>query len=191
MKICVYGASSNAIRAAYLEAGESLGRLMARRGHELVFGGGAQGMMGAVARGVTAGGGRSTGIAPSFFQVDGVLYEHCTDFLYTETMRQRKQAMEDRSDGFIMTPGGIGTYEEFFEILTLKQLGRHAKPIAVFNVAGYFDDLLRMLETTVREGFMERACLDLCRVFTEPEPLLDYLETDSRPVPSLDRLKRI
>ena len=176
MEICVYGASSNAIRPAYLEAGESLGRLMAGRGHGLVFGGGAQGMMWAVARGVTAGGGRITGIAPSFFQVDGVLYERCTEFFYTETMRQRKQLMEDRSDAFIMTPGGIGTYEEFFEILTLKQLGRHNKPIAVLNVAGYFDDLRRLLETTVRESFMQAACLELCRSFTDPAALLDYLE---------------
>ncbi len=191
MKICVYGASSNAIRAAYLEAGESLGRLMARRGHELVFGGGAQGMMGAVARGVTAGGGRSTGIAPSFFQVDGVLYDGCTEFLYTETMRQRKQLMEDRSDAFVMTPGGIGTYEEFFEILTLKQLGRHNKPIAVLNVEGYFDDLLRLLENTVREGFMQAACLQLCGVFTDPAALLDYLERYDAAALDVRHLKNI
>ena len=191
MQICVYGASSNAIGAGYLAAGEALGRLMARRGHGLVFGGGAQGMMGAVVRGVTAGGGYSLGVAPSFFQVDGVLFDGCTEFLYTETMRQRKQIMEDRSDAFVMTPGGIGTFEEFFEILTLKQLGRHNKPIAVLNVDGYYDDMIRMLETTVREGFMREACLRLYGVFSEPEALLSYLESDQATALDVRHLKNI
>ncbi len=176
MQICVYGASSNEIRSAYVEAVEELGRQMARRGHGLVFGGGAQGLMGAVVRGVASAGGRSLGVAPSFFQVDGVLYEGCSEFLYTDTMRQRKQIMEDRSEAFVMTPGGIGTFEEFFEILTLKQLGRHNKPIAVLNVEGYYDNMIRMLRTTVDEGFMKAACLKLYGVFDSASELLDYLE---------------
>ncbi len=176
MQICVYGASSNVIRAEYIEAGEKLGREMARRGHGLVFGGGAQGMMGAVVRGVTACGGRSLGVAPTFFQVDGVLFDRCTEFIDTETMRERKQIMEERSDAFIMTPGGVGTFEEFFEILALKQLGRHNKPIAVLNTRGYYDDLLRMHETAIEQNFMRPACRELYGVFTEPAALLDYLE---------------
>ena len=176
MNICVYGASSNDIRREYIETVEQLGRSMARRGHGLVFGGGAQGLMGAAVRGVMEAGGTSIGVAPTFFQVDGVLYEGCTEFIPTETMRQRKEIMENRSDAFIMTPGGIGTYEEFFEILTLKQLGRHNKPIAVLNIDGYFDHMMEMLRTTVAEGFMREACLGLFGVFTEPEALLDYLE---------------
>lgn len=139
MRICVYGASSDAIDSMFIRAGETLGERMAERGHELVFGGGAHGMMGAVARGMTKKGGRIIGVAPSFFQVDGVLYEQCDEFLYTETMRERKQLMEDRADAFIMTAGGIGTLEEFFEILTLRQLERHKKPIAVLNTDGYYD----------------------------------------------------
>lgn len=176
MNICVYGASSNDIHQSYIEAGEELGRRMADRGHGLVFGGGGQGMMGAAVRGITERSGRSVGVAPSFFNVDGVLFDRCTEFIYTETMRERKQIMEDRADAFVMTPGGIGTFEEFFEILTLKQLGRHNKPIAVLNTNGYYDNMVQMLKTTVEEGFMKAACLDLYGIFSEPDALLDYLE---------------
>ena len=177
MNICVYGASSDIIDAAYLAAGENLGVSMAKRGHGLVFGGGTAGMMGAVARGMTEGGGYILGVAPGFFNVDGVLYEHCSEFIYTETMRQRKQIMEDRADAFVMTPGGIGTFEEFFEILTLRQLGQHKKPIAILNTNGYYDAMLSMLETAVAQQFMKKACLDLYGIFTDNDALLDYLET--------------
>ena len=122
MKICVYGASSNSIDKKYIEAGERLGSLMAARGHTLVFGGGANGLMGAVARGEAEVRGEIIGVAPTFFNVDGILFPDCTDFVYTETMRERKQKMEELSDAFVMTPGGIGTIEEFFEILTLSHL---------------------------------------------------------------------
>ena len=191
MNICVYGASSNDIRRDYIETVERLGREMARRGHGLVFGGGAQGLMGAAVRGVRQGGGKSVGVAPTFFQVDGVLYDGCTEFIPTETMRERKQIMEDRSDAFVMTPGGIGTFEEFFEILTLKQLGRHNKPIAVLNLDGYFDNLLRMLRTAVDGGFMTAACLDLFGVFSAPEPLLNYLERYDEEALDVRHLKNI
>lgn len=176
MNICVYGASSNAIDKTYLEAGEKLGQEMAKRGHGLVFGGGAQGMMGAAARGVTTFDGEILGIAPSFFNVDGILYEKCTQFIYTETMRQRKQLMEEHADAFIMTAGGIGTFEEFFEILTLKQLGRHNKPIAILNTNGYYDSMEQMLRTAVEQNFMKAACLQLYGIFEEPAALLQYLE---------------
>lgn len=176
MNICVYGASSNIIDSAYLAAGEALGRAMAKKGHGLVFGGGASGMMGAVARGMTAENGTILGIAPSFFNVDGILYDKCTEFIYTETMRQRKQIMEERADAFVMTPGGIGTFEEFFEILTLKQLGRHNKPIAVLNTGGYYDNLWRMMQTAVEQNFMKAACLDLCGMFDDVDALVTYLE---------------
>lgn len=177
MQICVYGASSNAIDPEYLQAGERLGLAMAKRGHGLVFGGGQQGMMGAVARGVSAGSGTIVGVAPSFFDVEGVLYQQCTEFVFTETMRERKSIMEERADAFIMTPGGIGTFEEFFEILTLRQLGRHNKPIAVLNTGDYYVPLQQMLEQAIEQNFMTAACRGLCAFFTEPEALLDYLES--------------
>ncbi len=189
MKICVYGASSDAIDASFLQDGEALGRQMAERGHELIFGGGAHGMMGAVARGMTEKGGRITGVAPSFFKVDGVLYEKCDDFLYTDTMRERKQLMEERSDAFIMTAGGIGTLEEFFEILTLKQLGRHGKPIAVLNTDRYYDSITELLRTAVDRHFMQEASLSLFGSFDDVGKLLDYLEQDEGKTADIREMK--
>lgn len=176
MNICIYGASSDRIDTIYIKEGEYLGRLLAQRGHTLVFGAGATGLMGAAARGITEEGGKMIGIAPSFFDQPGVLQQNCTELILTETMRQRKELMEQKSDGFIMTPGGIGTLEEFFEILTLKQLGRHNKPIGVLNTAGYFDQLENLLVSTAEKGFMDRSCLRLCYITSDSEKLLDYIE---------------
>ena len=145
MNICVYGAASKNIDPKYTDAGYDLGLKLAKRGHGLVFGGGNGGMMGAVARGAHDGGAHIIGIAPSFFNIDGVLYPHSDEIIYTETMRQRKQKMEDMSGAFIVTPGGIGTFEEFFEILTLKQLARTDKPLVILNTAGYYDSMLMMM----------------------------------------------
>ena len=177
MKICLYGASSDEIDRMYILKTESLGETMGRRGHTLIFGGGAAGLMGAAARGMTRAGGSIIGVAPSFFNVDGVLYAGCTEFIYTDTMRERKAEMEARADGFIITPGGIGTFEEFFEVLTLKQLGRHNKPIAIFNVDGYYDDILDLMEKAIAGNFMKPACRELVRAFTQADEMLDYIET--------------
>ena len=176
MQICVYGASSDAIDPQYIAATETLGEKMGLRGHTLVFGGGAAGLMGAAARGMSKQGGRIIGIAPSFFNVDGILYKGCTDFIYTETMHERKFQMEEQSDAFIITPGGIGTFEEFFEVLTLKQLGRHNKPIALLNIGGYYDDILSLIEKAIAGRFMQEACRKLVRAFDNADTLLDYLE---------------
>mgnify|MGYP001098571617 CR=1 FL=1 len=176
MNICLYGASSPEIDPVYLDAAYAFGRLLAQHGHTLVYGGGAQGVMGAAARGAYEAGGKITGIAPTFLQVDGILFDHCTEFLLTDTMAERKTAMIAHADAFVMAPGGFGTLEEFFEVLTLKQLGRHNKPIAVLNVEGYYDNMIRMLRTTVDEGFMKAACLKLYGVFDSASELLDYLE---------------
>ncbi len=176
MKICVYGASSNEIDGVYIQAGEQLGEEMAARGHELVFGAGGSGMMGAAARGMTKGKGRMTGIVPSFFNVDGVLYDKCDELIYTETMRERKQLMETSSDAFIMTAGGIGTFEEFFEILTLKQLDRHNKPIVILNTNGYYGRMFDMLDYTVAENFAKEKTKELYFVTDDIEAALDYIE---------------
>ena len=130
MNICVYGAASQQIHTDFLQGAQQLGHCLAKAGFGLVFGGGNTGVMGACARGAAQVGGEILGIAPSFFNQEGVLFPHCTRLHLTDTMRQRKEQMETLSQGFVMAPGGIGTLEEFFEILTLKQLGRHQKPIA-------------------------------------------------------------
>lgn len=176
MRICVYGASSDEINPEYISAGEKFGAALAASGNGIVFGGGAKGMMGAAARGVTSGGGEIIGVVPKFFDVDGMLYDKCTEMIYTETMRERKQIMEDKADAFVMLPGGIGTFDEFFEILTLKQLGRHSKPIGILNVLGYFDDILKMLEKAVREKFMLEVNLELFAISEDPLVLISELE---------------
>ena len=176
MNICVYGASSKTIDAQFTDAGHALGYLLAQHGYGLVFGGGDNGMMGAVARGTNDGGGRIIGVAPRFFNVDGVLYPHCDELIYTDTMRERKQKMEDLSGAFIVTPGGIGTFEEFFEILTLKQLGRTKKPLVILNTAGYYDDMLNMMRRTVESNFISAQTFDLIAVVNTPEQAIDYIE---------------
>lgn len=176
MNICVYGASSKTIDAIFTNAGFELGNIIAKRGYGLVFGGGDNGMMGAVARGAHEGGGRIIGIAPSFFNIDGILYPLCDEIIYTETMRERKQKMEDLSGAFIVSPGGIGTFEEFFEILTLKQLDRTKKPLVILNIAGYYDPMLEMLRYAVQTNFMTESTLDLIAVVSTPEKAMAYIE---------------
>lgn len=176
MNICVYGASSNTIDINFVEKVEKLGEEIAKRGHNVVYGGGAQGLMGAVARGARKADGKVKGIAPSFFNVDGVLFEDCTEFIYTETMRERKQLLEDHSDCFIVAPGGIGTFEEFFEVLTLKQLRRHEKAIVIYNINGYYDEMEKMIENAINEGFMKESCRELYTYFDDMNKMLDYLE---------------
>ncbi len=175
MNICVYCASSEKIDKSFLSAGESFGEAMAERGHSLVFGAGKFGVMGAVARGCKRKGGNITGVIPRFFDSIDVMYTDCK-IIKTDTMRERKQIMEDISDVFVMLPGGIGTFEEFFEILTLKQLERHQKPIAVYNVNGYYDEIINMLNTAVEEGFMSEKCLKLFFVGHSEDEIFDYID---------------
>ncbi len=182
MQICVYGAASPSIDDSFIAQGEALGRAMVNGGHALVFGGGALGLMGAVARGVREKGGHIVGVVPRFFENDAAetLYTDCDEYIQTDTMRERKRIMEERADAFIITPGGIGTFEEFLEILTLRQLCRHEKPIAVFNVNGYYDTLIAFLNEAVEKGFLRASCMDLFIVTDEPQELLTYLETAPR-----------
>ena len=191
MQVCLYGASSNTLAQSYLDAAYAAGRLLAEHGHTLVFGGGAQGVMGAAARGAHSAGGRIIGIAPSFFHVDGILYDQCSEFIYTETMRQRKGIMDEKAEAFLLAPGGIGSFEEFFEILTLKQLGRHNRPIAVLNTNGYYQPLQTMLEHTVAEHFATPPCLELYRLCDTPEEAVAYLEHYDAAALDVHHLKNI
>lgn len=176
MNICLYGASSSSVAKAYINPTEALGEKMADRGHTLIFGGGAAGLMGAAARGAYSHGGKIIGVVPSFLNVDGILFNNCDELIFTDTMRERKQLMEEKSDAFVMTPGGLGTFDEFFEILTLKQLGRHSKPIAVFNINGYFDSLIAQINNAVYKQFMTPEALELCLFTDNADKLINYLE---------------
>lgn len=175
MNICVYCASSEKIDKLYLSAGEKFGKALAENGHTLVFGAGKFGVMGAVARGSSKNGGNIIGVIPRFFDSIDVMFTEC-NLIYTDTMRERKTIMENKSDAFVMMPGGIGTFEEFFEILTLKQLERHRKPIALYNINGYYDEILNMLNKAVNEGFMSEKCLKLFYVSDNEKDILDYFD---------------
>ncbi len=178
MKICVYGAASSLIDEKFVDKGVKLGSKMAKRNIGLVFGGGRNGMMGAVARGIAKENGEILGISPAFFEEANaeISFENCTEFIHTETMRERKRLLEEKADAFIITPGGIGTFDEFFEILTLKQLGRHNKAICIYNIDGYFDKMLEMMQVCVDQKFITDDCRNLYKVYKEVDSMLDYIE---------------
>ena len=178
MKICVYGAASSEIDESFTKTGEKIGKMMVERGHSLVFGGGRNGMMGAVAKGVYESNGKVLGIAPKFFEENNaeVSYQNCTEFIYTDTMRERKRLLDENSDAFIISPGGIGTLDEFFEILTLKQLGRHTKAIVILNINGYYDNMIKMMEVSIEKRFITTDCVELYKVVNTPEEALEYIE---------------
>lgn len=176
MNICLFGSARDGVPEIYITETEQLGRAMARRGHAMVFGGGATGLMGAAARGMEALGGRVISVAPGFFQQPGVLVEHPAEEIITDTMSRRKEVMIDRSDAFVAVPGGIGTLDELFEVFTLLSLERHAKPVALLNAGGFFDGLLDWLAKLEQEDFFLPGLLERLGVFQEPEALLDHLE---------------
>lgn len=179
MNICIFGASSDIIDEKYSKAAYDLSAEMAKKGHGLVFGGGGCGVMGACAQGFFDNKGYILGVAPDFMTEYNVFFKGCTDFKLTKTMAERKTFMEDNADAFVIAPGGIGTFEEFFEVYTLKQLGRHSKPIAVFNPFGFYDKMLEMLKYTVDEKFMKNASLELIGAFDNAADLINYLENYS------------
>lgn len=159
--VCIFAASSPKLDASYIEAGYALGETLAENGIGLVFGGGRTGLMGACARGVRAKGGRIIGVIPEKLHVPGIAFEHCDELIVTKDMHERKATMERLSDGYIALPGGIGTFEELLEVLTLNQLGYLRTPIVIFNQNGYYDALIAQLETSVRQGFADASCLSL------------------------------
>lgn len=179
MKICVFGAASAHIDKKYISVIEELGEKLALRGHSLVFGAGGTGAMGAVARGVKRGGGYIHGVVPSFFKEEGVerLYDECDKATYTDTMRERKQIMEDDADAFIITPGGVGTFEELFEVITLKQLNRFDKAIAFLDIDGYYDILEQFLDHACEEKFITAECMSQHVSFSTVEEVLNYVES--------------
>lgn len=191
MRVCVYGAASPTIDPKYMELVETMGRELAKRGHSLVFGGGGNGLMGAAARGVKSAGGYILGVIPKFFDEEDVeaICDFCDELLQPDTMRQRKQLMEDNADAFIVVPGGIGTFEEFFEILTLKQLCRHNKPIALYNLMGYYDDINKVLDEAMKKNFIRDNCKELYYTTDDLEELFRYIEEPVEKIRTIKELK--
>lgn len=177
MDICLFGSARDTVPEVYITKTEELGRAIARRGHGLIFGGGAHGMMGAAARGMHSLGGRIISVAPDFFQKPGVLVSYAYEEIITHTMAERKAVMLERADAFIAAPGGVGTLDELFEAFTLRSLSLHPGPVALYNIDGFFDELLCFLRKAEREDFFLPGLLGQLGVFDAPEPLLDYIES--------------
>lgn len=150
--------------------------MLAKNGHGIVFGGGNNGLMGAIARGVKRADGEIIGIVPKFFDMPGIVFEDCTELVYTETMRERKQLMEEKSDACLVLPGGIGTFEEFFEMLTLKQLGQSERALVILNTNGYYEHMQALLEHASNNGFMSKNVLELYSFSNTPEEALAAIE---------------
>lgn len=191
MRLCVYGAASPTIDPEYMELVEQMGKEMVSRGHSLVFGGGGNGLMGAAARGVRSAGGHILGVIPKFFDEENVeaICDFCDELIQPNTMRERKQIMEDNADAFIVVPGGIGTFEEFFEILTLKQLCRHNKPIAIYNLKGYYDDINHAMEQAMKKNFIRDNCKELYYTTDNLEDMFRYIETPAKQIRAVKELK--
>ena len=189
MKICIFGASSSRLDLVYYHEAEAMGRLLAEAGHTVVFGGGADGLMGACARGAKAAGGKIVGIAPRMFNEPGILLPECDELILTDSMAARKETMFSESEAFLALPGGIGTMDEFFEATTLRQLGLLRGAIVLLNTKGFYTPLVAYLEQMAEQGFMSRNCLALLSLCDTPEAAMDALLTPDELEGSIRRLE--
>ena len=174
--IVVYCGSNLGETPLYVEAARSLGEAIAKRGSRLVYGGGRIGLMGTVADAVLQAGGEVVGVIPTFLREKEVAHHGLTELIETPDMPSRKNKMIELGDAFIALAGGIGTFEELFEVLSLAQLKQHRKPIGLVNTAGFYDPLLALLQQTATQGFMPAANLSLLCVADTPQELLVKLE---------------
>lgn len=175
--VCVFCGSQFGANPAYAAAARDLGRDLARRGHGLVYGGGRVGLMGEVATATLAAGGRVVGVIPHALSGKEIALAEATELIVVETMHQRKALMADRADCFAALPGGFGTCDELFEILTWAQLGIHRKPVGLLNTNGFFTPLLGWLDHITAEGLLKRKHRELLLVADTPGELLDRLES--------------
>jgi uncharacterized protein (TIGR00730 family) len=173
--VTVYCSSGSHVPPAYFTAAAELGRAIAAQRWTLVYGGNSVGCMGALADAAREGGGMVIGVTPQVLVDKGIADEQCHELVITQDMRQRKAIMEERGDAFIALPGGLGTFEEIFEIIVGRVLGTHAKPIVLLNIAGYYDPLLAMIDHGVEQRFIKGTARDLYRVFAAVGPAIDYL----------------
>jgi uncharacterized protein (TIGR00730 family) len=173
--VCVYCGSRAGTDPAHLEAATGLGAAIGSRGWRLIYGGGRVGLMGAVADAALAAGATVIGVIPESLMRLEVGHRGLDELLVVKTMHERKQAMAERADAFVALPGGIGTFEELFEVWTWRQLGYHDKPVGILNAGGYYDKLLAFLQSTVEHGFMNDWQMGLVRVGTDAPALLREL----------------
>lgn len=176
MKIGVYCSASRTLDEKYYEIGRNFGKEMAKRGHSLVYGGYDEGIMGAVAKEIANANGELIGVIPEVFHTDEFTYDKLSKVIYTDTMSNRKKVMEDESDAFAILPGGIGTFDEFFEAYVLSTLNQLHKPIAIYNAYGCYDLLIAFLKQNHKEGFINDTNINMLHVFDNEIDLLNFLE---------------
>ncbi len=174
--ICVFCGSSKGFSPVYEEAARAVGKAFAERNIQLVYGAGNVGLMGVTADAALQAGGEVLGVIPQFLKDWEVWHQGLTELIVTETMHERKWILEERSDAVMVLPGGYGTLDEFFEILTWKQLRLHNKPIGILNVNGYYDPLLTHVKMMAKEGFLKESNILLFKVADNVEELLRLME---------------
>jgi uncharacterized protein (TIGR00730 family) len=182
MRYCVFSGSSAGVRPEYTEAAREMGRLLVRERIGLVYGGASVGLMGAISDAVIDAGGEVIGVIPRDLMEKEIAHKRLSDLRVTTSMHERKALMAELSDGFIALPGGIGTFEEMFEIWTWAQLGYHAKPCGMLNTAGFYDGLAAFLDRVVREGFLKAKHRGMMLCENEPETLLRAMRDYAPPV---------
>lgn len=175
MHICVYCSASDSLAPAYVETAAALGRAIGARGDTLVYGGSSRGLMGQVARGVHQTGGKVVGYLPRMLLNIEIAYDAADELIISEDMRARKAGMASRADAFIALPGGIGTLEELFEIMTLRALGQIAKPLVLLNVNGFYDPLRAMIVSMGQHGFLRRAVDELFTLAPDVETAMAHV----------------
>lgn len=180
-RICVFCGSSLGAKPEYSKAAQELGYLMAQKGIGLVYGGASVGIMGEVANAVLKEGGEAIGVIPGFMVEKELAHKKLSDLRVVNSMHERKALMAELSDGFIALPGGFGTFEEFFEVLTWGQLSIHTKPCGLLNVCNYYDKLIEFIDYSVKEQFVKVDCRALVLAGNEPKDLLEKMENYQAP----------
>ncbi len=177
--VCVYCGSRPGAEPVYAEAAQQVGRWIAEHHGQLVYGGGHNGLMGLMADACLQAGGRVVGVIPKALVDKEWAHTGCTELHVVDTMHERKRIMAEHADAFLALPGGIGTFEEFFEVWTWRQLGYHDKPVGLLNLNGYYDNLLLFLRSAVTQGFMSQPQIDLICTGRQAPTLLKTLVTDA------------
>ncbi|MBL0420553.1 TIGR00730 family Rossman fold protein [Ramlibacter sp. AW1] len=178
--ICVYCGSRDGVAAPYFDAARAVGQWIGQRGGQLVYGGGNRGLMGAAASATLQAGGRVVGVIPQGLVDRELAKRDCDELHIVSSMHERKTMMAERADAFLALPGGIGTFEEFFEVWTWRQLGYHDKPVGLLDVNGYYAPLHAFLQSSVKAGFMNADQMELIRIGSDLPAMLEGLVRQSR-----------
>ncbi|MEI7025835.1 TIGR00730 family Rossman fold protein [Paenibacillus sp. y28] len=179
--VCVYAGSNPGTDPDYVVQAQKLGQLIAERGYRLIYGGSKVGLMGAIADSVITHGGKVVGVMPRGLFRGEIVHRSITQLIEVDSMHERKAKMSELADGFIALPGGLGTFEELFEMLCWSQIGIHRKPIALYNTRQYYDPLMQLITHSVQEGFSGSNHLQLLCCTSDPEELLSFMETYQPP----------